>query len=325
MSALGLDPSRRDLRQAREFFRDTTAEQQVDLVLSRARVSAVVMTNDPFDPAEAVLWLRGRPTDARFKAALRIDPLLNNWETARRALSDAGYSAGPTIDALAIAEARRFLDEWIERMDPFYLAVSLPDDFAWPDDSARSQLIEQVVLPTCREHGLPFAMMIGVRRGVNPVLGDAGDGLGRADVSTLHRLCRAHPENRFLVTMLSRENQHELCVAARKFANLMPFGCWWFLNNPSIVSEVTRERLELLGPTFVPQHSDARVLEQLLYKWPHSRRDIANALADQYAGIVENGRPVSAAEIARDTRRLFSENFLAWTGRSTTVAAAPAV
>jgi hypothetical protein len=67
------------------------------------------------------------------------------------------------------------------------------------------------------------------------------------------------------------------------------------------------------------------VLEQLLYKWPHSRRDIANALADQYAGIVENGRPVSAAEIARDTRRLFSENFLAWTGRSTTVAAAPAV
>ena len=325
MSALGLDPSRRDLRQAREFFRDTTADQQVDIVLERARVSAVVMTNDPFDPAEAALWLRGRPADTRFKAALRIDPLLNNWETARRALADAGYSAGPTIDALAIAEARRFLDEWIERMDPFYLAVSLPDDFAWPDDSARSQLIEQVVLPTCRDHGLPFAMMVGVRRGVNPVLGDAGDGLGRADVSTLHRLCRAHPENRFLVTMLSRENQHELCVAARKFANLMPFGCWWFLNNPSIVSEITRERLELLGPTFVPQHSDARVLEQLLYKWPHSRRDIATALAEQYVGIVQDGRPVTAAEIARDTRRLFSENFLAWTGRSTTVAAAPAV
>ena len=97
-------------------------------------------------------------------------------------------------------------------------------------------------------------------------------------MSAVHRLCRVHPDNRFLVTMLSRENQHELCVAARKFANLMPFGCWWFLNNPSIVSEITRERLELFGPTFVPQHSDARILEQLLYKWPHSRRDIANAL-----------------------------------------------
>jgi hypothetical protein len=200
-------------------------------------------------------------------------------------------------------------------MDPYYLAVSLPDDFQWPDESPRSRLIQQVVLPACREHGLPFAMMIGVRRQVNPALRDAGDGLGQADVSTVHRLCREHPDNRFLVTMLSRENQHELCVAARKFANLMPFGCWWFLNNPSIVSEITRERLELLGPTFVPQHSDARILDQLLYKWPHSRRDIANALADQYAALVENGRAVMPAEIVRDVRRLFSGNFLRWTGR----------
>ena len=39
-----------------------------------------------------------------------------------------------------------------------------PDNFQWPEDSPRSQLIEHVVLPACRDHGLPFAMMIGVRR-----------------------------------------------------------------------------------------------------------------------------------------------------------------
>ena len=325
MSALGLDPARPDLREAREFFRDTRPEQQLDFVLNRARVSTVVMTNDPFDPGEAALWQKGRPADARFKAALRIDPLLNDWATARRALSAAGYTVGPEVDDRAMADARRFVDDWIVRMDPFYLAVSLPDDFAWPEDTPRGRLIEHVVLPACRDHRLPFAMMVGVRRAVNPALRDAGDGVGRADVSAVHRLCRVHPDNRFLVTMLSRENQHELCVAARKFANLMPFGCWWFLNNPSIVSEITRERLELLGPTFIPQHSDARVLEQLLYKWPHARRDIAKALADQYAGVVENGRPVTVAEITRDVRRLFSENFLNWTGRTPTIAAAPAV
>lgn len=325
MTALGLDPAGPDLRQAREFFRDMRPEQQVDLVFSRARVSNVVMTNDPFDPAEAALWQQGRPADSRFKAALRIDPLLNDWSTAARALAAAGYSAGAAIDERAIADARRFLDDWIARMDPLYLAVSLPDEFQWPEDSPRGQLLEHVILPVCRDHRLPFAMMVGVRRAVNPALGDAGDGLGRADVSAIHRLCRIHPDNRFLVTMLSRENQHELCVAARKFANLMPFGCWWFLNNPSIISEITRERLELLGPTFVPQHSDARVLEQLLYKWPHSRRDIAAALADQYCALLEDGRPIGAADIARDVRRLFSENFLHWTGRTTAVAAAPAV
>lgn len=318
MSALGLDPTRPDLREAREYFRDVRPEQYVDTVLGHARVTAVVMTNDPFDPNEAALWQKGRPSDSRFKAALRIDPLLNDWPTARRALSAAGYAAGADVDDRAIADARRFVDDWIARMDPYYLAVSLPDDFAWPDDGPRSRLIEKVVLPACRDHRLPFAMMIGVRRAVNPALRDAGDGLGRADVSVVHRLCREHPDNRFLVTMLSRENQHDLCVAARKFANLMPFGCWWFLNNPSIVSEITRERLELLGPTFVPQHSDARVLDQLLYKWPHSRRDIGNALADQYAGLVEDGRPVMPAEISRDVRRLFSDNFLRWTGRAET-------
>jgi hypothetical protein len=325
LSSLGIDPAQRDLRQAREFFRDTTAEQQVDLVFNRARVSAVVMTNDPFDPVEAELWRSGRRADPRFKAALRIDPLLNDWDNTRTLLSATGYSVSACVDQRGITEARRFVDDWIERMDPLYLAVSLPDEFMWPQDSPRGQLLEHVVLPACRDHKLPFAMMIGVRRAVNPALGDAGDGLGRADVSVIHRLCRLHPDNRFLVTMLSRENQHELCVAARKFANLMPFGCWWFLNNPSIVSEITRQRLELLGPTFVPQHSDARILEQLLYKWPHSRRDIANALADQYMGVVENGRPVTAAEIARDVRKLFSDNFLNWTGRSSIVAAAPAV
>src|SRR3954451_15982896 len=82
LSALGIDPAQPDLRQAREFFRDTTAEQQVDRVFERARVSAVVMTNDPFDPAEAELWRKGRPSDPRFKAALRIDPLLNDWGIA---------------------------------------------------------------------------------------------------------------------------------------------------------------------------------------------------------------------------------------------------
>jgi len=58
------------------------------------------------------------------------------------------------------------------------------------------------------------------------------------------------PEIVFWSVCWSRENQHELCVYARKFSNLMPFGCWWFLNNPSIVEEITRERIEMLGHQF---------------------------------------------------------------------------
>jgi hypothetical protein len=156
--------------------------------------------------------------------------------------------------------------------------------------------------------------MAGVRRGVNPALRSAGDGVGRAEVAGIERMCRENPDVRFLATFLSRENQHELCVAARKFSNLMPFGCWWFLNNPSIVAEITTERLELLGTSFIPQHSDARVLEQLIYKWRHARRVIAECLFNSYEQLMLAGRPVSRDDIERDVRRLFSRNFEEWVG-----------
>jgi hypothetical protein len=163
-----------------------------------------------------------------------------------------------------------------------------------------------------RERGLPVMLMIGVRRGVNPALGGAGDGVGRADVASVERICAANPDLRFFITFLSRENQHELCVSARKFANLMPFGCWWFLNNPSIISEITIERLELLGTTFIPQHSDSRVLEQLIYKWDHSREIISRCLTESYDRVLASGLRLERSQIERDVATLFRDNFKSW-------------
>ena len=314
LASLGLDPRAGDLSQARDFFRGQEPEAYLSRVLAMAGVSEVVMTNDPFDAEEARIWESGPILDARFHAALRADRIINEWPQAAPQLEARGYRARADLGGDSVKETRRFLDGWIGRMKPLYLAVSLPDDFASPEDSPRDRLIREVILPTCREHRIPFAMMIGVRRAVNPTLRLAGDGLGRADTGTVERLCAAYPENRFLVTMLSRENQHELCVAARKFSNLLPFGCWWFLNNPSIIDEITRERLELLGTRFIPQHSDARILDQLIYKWAHSRRVVAGALADSYAGLLADGRAVTRREVERDVARLFSGNFRDWVG-----------
>ena len=160
---------------------------------------------------------------------------------------------------------------------------------------------------------MPLSLMIGVRYLVNPALRLAGDAVGRADLGALERLCVQFPENRFLCSVLSRENQYELCVYARKFSNLMPFGCWWFLNNPSIVEEMTKERIEMLGTSFIPQHSDARVLEQVIYKWRNTRRTLAPILADKYALLAADGRAVTVEDIRRDVTRLFRTNFENWT------------
>jgi hypothetical protein len=89
----------------------------------------------------------------------------------------------------------------------------------------------------------------------------------------------------------------------------LPFGCWWFLNNTSIVEEITAERLEMLGTSFIPQHSDARVLEQLIYKWRNTRRTLAPILANRYRLLFDDGRPVTREDIKRDITRLFRTNF----------------
>lgn len=314
LHALGLDPSASSLAPLRDFFRAQDLGDYVLRIFRLAGVSHVVMTNDPLDPQEAAIWNGGSIEDDRFLSALRLDRVVNEWEAHHERLAADGYAVEADAGAASIKEVRRFLAEWIARLRPRYLAVSLPDTFVFPRDDVRTRLLTEAILPTCREHQLPLALMVGVRRQVNPALRLAGDAAGRADMHSIGALCRRFPDNRFMVSALSRENQHELCVYARKFSNLLPFGCWWFLNSPSIVEEVTRERLEMLGTSFIPQHSDARVLEQLLYKWRETRRTIAPILAKSYARLLRDGRNVTESEIRRDVTRLFRTNFERWAG-----------
>jgi hypothetical protein len=316
LTAFNLDPRATNLDEARAFFGSLKPREHLDRVLEMACVNGLVMTNDPLNEQEANVWNSGVVLDNRFHASLRLDGMLNDWPAAVDALVQQDFAVERSLGENTKLELRRFLDKWILRMKPIYMAVSLPADFKYPADDARQQLLTDVVLPTAIEHGLALAVMVGVRRGVNPALRSAGDGLGKADVTAIERLCAENPDVRFLATFLSRENQHELCVAARKFNNLMPFGCWWFLNNPSIVAEITNERFELLGPSFVPQHSDARVLEQLIYKWQHSRVVIGASVYETYERLLESGRAVTPKEIARDVARLFSGNFLDCVGLS---------
>jgi hypothetical protein len=300
LNAFGLSAGRSDLAEAREFFAAQDYRSHIRRVLEISGVSEVAMTNDPLSPLEAPLWDAGAERDPQFHAVLRLDRLLNK-------------KGDVDVSAAALAEARRLLEKWCRTMRPVAMAVSLPDTFRYPEESARGLLLAEAVLPVCREFDIPMTLMIGVRYQVNPALRLAGDATGKADIQSLGCLCADFPGNRFLVSLLSRENQHELCVYARKFANLMPFGCWWFLNNPSIVEEITRERLEMLGTSFIPQHSDARVLEQLIYKWRNARRTLAPILANSYRLLHDDGRPVTRAEIRRDIRRLFRTNFETWT------------
>jgi hypothetical protein len=279
LEAFGLDPRAPNLVEARAFFSGRSLEQHFEQVMDLAKVAALTMTNDPRDPMEKQIWDTGVEIDTRFYAALRLDNILAGDETDE--------------------ELRDELEFWIGRMRPKYVALSVGEPHP----------LRQPVLDACRAHGLPLALMVGVQRAVNPRLQSAGDGVLTVSLEPLHAMLRENPDVRFLVTTLSRENTHGLCVAARKFANLLPFGCWWFMNQPSLVEETTLMRLEMLGPTFVPQHSDARILDQLIYKWQHTRSAVAAALTRRYEAMAV---PPSKAQVERDSKDLMGGIAAAW-------------
>jgi hypothetical protein len=315
LSAFGLPTNTPDLNEARSFFSGRSREDHIRSVFQLAGVRTVVMTNDPLDPEEGPVWMKGVSADPAFLPVLRLDRLLREWSNPWEQLQNQGYKVDNLGSATSIKEIRRFLSDWHARMQPVYMAVSLPDAFQFPDDTFCGRILRDAVLPSCREFDIPLSLMIGVRRQVNPRIRLAGDAVGRADLRALENICRDYPDNRFLVSLLSRENQHELCVYARKFSNLLPFGCWWFVNNPSIVEEITRERIEMLGTSFIPQHSDARVLEQLIYKWRNTRRTLTRILTDSYRVLSDDGREITRDEITRDVQRLFYSNFENWIRR----------
>jgi hypothetical protein len=311
LDELGLDVSGKDLNKIRRYFAEIPTGQYIDKVFELSNVKYVIMTNDPFDKKEQAVWDSSAHTDTRFKAALRLDGLLNNFPQCCREVNNQGFKiTSDKVEAEVIGAIKDFLKAWIEKMNPIYMAVSLPPDFSTEDGSDRAKIILECVLPIALQYNLPFAMMIGVKKLLNPALKLAGDCVGKADIDVVAKLARDWPDVRFLVTMLSRENQHELCITARKFKNLMIFGCWWFLNNPSIIREITAERIETLGLTMIPQHSDARVLDQLIYKWSHSRKIIAEVLAEKYFDIAGAGWPVTEADIKRDVNRILGGQLL---------------
>lgn len=309
LHALGLDVRKRDLKPIRKWFASQTPGTHVTRCMELAGVTSVCMTNSPFDDLERPVWEKGFDRDPRFRAALRIDPLLLSWTSTLSTLAEWGYEVSPEITHKTSGEVRRFLRDWTSRIGARYLMVSLPPEFDYPADDSCSHLLSKAILPHCEEFGLPMALMMGVKRQVNPHLNLAGDGVGQSNLSALQTLCATFPKNKFLATVLARENQHELCVLARKFRNLHIFGCWWFTNVPSLIDEITRMRIELIGLTVTPQHSDARVLDQLIYKWRHSREVIANVLAEKYSDLARTGWPVTEADVRRDAGELLGGAF----------------
>ena len=74
-------------------------------------------------------------------------------------------------------------------------------------------------------------------------------------------------------------------------------------------------RLELLGGSVIPQHSHCRILDQLLYKWDHSRAIIGKVLCDKYGDLFDAGWRLEEEEIRRDIEDLLGGVFWKFLGK----------
>ena len=317
-----------DLGPLRAWYGSFTPAAHVDTVFRAANVRYVVCTNVPFDADEASRFVdagccvdpaTGRfrgyapgaedaaTADGRFRTALRVDAVLaGDWATVAASLRARGLGATPAC-------ARLFLAAWARRYGAEYLMASAPGDLVYgaaaplePGWPSATRLVDEVLAPVARDLNLPLALKLGCVRNLAPDLAPCGggDGLRRVDLAPLARLLTRHPRLKVLVTLLGRADQHEACVLAQKFPNLHLYGCWWYCNNPSIIRDVTRMRLEMLGTAFTAQHSDARVLDQLVYKWRHSRTAVAEVLAAQYAHLLGAGWALTRGAVRRDAAAL---------------------
>ena len=138
----------------------------------------------------------------------------------------------------------------------------------------------------------------------------AGDGIDRVDLSYLSKLCNKYPKNKFLCSCLSLNDQHELTVLGRKHSNMRIFGFWWFMNQPTLIEMIMNLRIELLGFNFIPQHSDARVTDQLIYKWNHFKVILKKVLFLHYKELTLRGFKLTEEKIITDVNKLLSKNAL---------------
>src|SRR3977135_3003086 len=154
LKAFQLPTDRPDLGEARAFFQAQDIEAHIRRVFQMAGVCTVVMTNDPLDPEEAEIWFKGVANHKQFRAALRLDRILCNWPTHWQVLAGQGYRVDERASGKSAAEVRRFLVDWYERMQPAYMAVSLPDTYAYPQETVGNRLLKEAVLPAFRILGL---------------------------------------------------------------------------------------------------------------------------------------------------------------------------
>lgn len=261
-------------------------------VLRLSNVEKVFLTNDFDDP------LTGFDT-ARYVPCLRTDDLvfkLHEPAVQNRLFQATGING---VDALRLNRAIKHLFVHFKKHGAKACAISLPPTFepAPVSDQDLNTALRHHDAPTvargvfwriaerCREHRLPFDLMIGVNRKVYKKGVFQGQDLfdQRTSLIQYARLFNAFPEVNFYISVLTSSQNQELASYSWIFPNVVTSGHWWYANVPYLIERDLTVRLQCVPISKqIAYYSDAYKLEFVLPKYNMYRRILARVLADEY-------------------------------------------
>ena len=286
-----------DVNQKFDKILKITNENQLseEDIFKITNIKQVVMTNNPFNSEEKKILNLNK--DSKYLPSIRIDDLFMEPKSKNDYLN-SWYVSGREKIKKAINEIKIIL----KTNKPSYFTLSSENFKEFEND-----IFFKDFLSLLRKTKTPMMLLIGVKRGVNKLYNDAGDGVGTMNLDYLEKILSKFPSNKFLVSCLDYRDQFKLTVLARKFQNLKIVGFWWFNNNESIIENLLKQRFELLGDNFIVQHSDARIIDQLVYKWLDFKSIYIKVMVEKYQKLLSLGYKIKATDLERKINFHFEE------------------
>lgn len=261
-------------------------------VWKTTQLEKVFLTNDFDDP------LTGFDT-SRYVPCLRTDDLVFKL-LEQRVQERLAHASGIDVhNANTIGQALDQLFVHFVKHGARACAVSLPPDFT-PDCVSAQELdaafakqqkdviargVFWMIAERCRQHRLPFDLMIGVNRRVYQHGVYQGQDLydQRTSLIQYSNLFNSFPEVIFCVSVLTSTQNQELTSYSWIFPNVLTCGHWWYSNVPSLIERDLTVRLQSTPSVKqIGYYSDAYKLEFILPKFNMYRRSLARVLAGDY-------------------------------------------
>jgi len=304
--------------EARTVFSRPDWEQTV---WKKTNLACVFLTNDFDDPLEGF-------DTTRYIPCLRTDDLVFHLhDPAVRDRLEKATAIAPTN----AAKTRQAIDKLFvhfKAKGARACAISLPPSFnpapvsdaaidralqnPTPGSTELAQGIFWILAEHCRDHHLPFDLMIGVNRKVYAAGVFQGQDLFDRRTSLLQyaALFNAFPSVMFPVSVLDGAQNQELASHAWIFPNVIAHGHWWYANVPSIIERDLRDRLNAVPAVkLIGYYSDAYKLEFILPKCSMFRGLLSRILANDFVApgtlTEEEAVGVAGQLLEGNSRRIF--------------------